>query len=120
VTAEIADAICRTSTGGGYIVRAFYRDDSEKIFTGTRPVIIAGVEDVAGRHDLTRRTLAITLERISDTQRRKDEAMKADFAAAWPLVLGRLLDMVSHGLRELPTTKVENPSSMPERIDVPF
>jgi hypothetical protein len=114
VTAEIADAICRTSTGGGYIVRAFYRDDSEKIFTGTRPVIIAGVEDVAGRHDLTRRTLAITLERISDTQRRKDEAMKADFAAAWPLVLGRLLDMVSHGLRDLPTTKVENPSSMPD------
>jgi hypothetical protein len=114
VTAEIADAICRTSTGGGYIVRAFYRDDSEKIFTGTRPVIIAGVEDVAGRHDLARRTLAITLERISDNQRRKNEAMKADFAAAWPLVLGRLLDMVSHGLRELPTTKVENPSSMPD------
>jgi hypothetical protein len=95
-------------------VRAFYRDDSEKIFTGTRPVIIAGVEDVAGRHDLARRTLAITLERISDAQRRKDEAMKADFAAAWPLVLGCLLDMVSHGLRELPTTKVENPSSMPD------
>src|SRR5262245_4180935 len=114
VTAEIADAICRTSTGGGYIVRAFYKDDSEKIFTGTRPVIIAGVEDVAGRHDLARRTLAITLERISDTQRRKDEALKADFAAAWPLVLGRLLDIVSHGLRELPRTVMEKPSSMPD------
>jgi hypothetical protein len=114
ITAEIADAICRTSTGGGYIVRAFFRDDVEKIFTGTRPVIIAGVEDVAGRHDLARRTLAITLERISDAQRRKGEAMKAEFAAAWPLVLGRLLDIVSHGLRELPTTTVENPSSMPD------
>jgi hypothetical protein len=114
VTAEIADAICRTSTGGGYIVRAFYTDDSEKIFTGTRPVIIAGVEEVAGRHDLARRTLAITLERISDTQRRKDEAMKADFAAAWPLILGRLLDIVSHGLRKLPEIRVENPSSMPD------
>jgi hypothetical protein len=114
VTAEIADAICRTSTGGGYIVRAFYKDDSEKIFTGTRPVIIAGVEDVAGRHDLARRTLAITLERISDTQRRKDETMKADFAAALPLILGRLLDIVAHGLRALPDTKVETPSSMPD------
>jgi hypothetical protein len=114
VMPEIADAICRTSTGGGYIVRAFFRDDAEKIFTGTRPVIIAGVEDVAGRHDLARRTLAITLERISDSQRRKDEAMKADFAAAWPLILGRLLDIVAHGLRQLPETKVENPSSMPD------
>jgi hypothetical protein len=114
VTAEIADAICRTSTGGGYIVRAFYKDDSEKIFTGTRPIIIAGVEDVAGRPDLARRTLAIALERISDTQRRKDEDMKADFAAAWPLILGRLLDIVCHGLRKLAEIRVKNPSSMPD------
>src|SRR5262249_29999008 len=89
---EIADAMCRTSTGGGFIVRAFFRDDREKIFAGTRPILLAGVEDVAGRHDLARRTLANTLERIPDAQQREKEALKASFAAAWPLILGRLLD----------------------------
>src|SRR5262249_58940752 len=32
----------------------------------------------------------------------------------WPLILGRLLDIIAHGLRALPDTKVETPSSMPD------
>jgi hypothetical protein len=38
IPGEIADAMCRTATGGGFIVRAFFKDDREKIFTGTRPI----------------------------------------------------------------------------------
>src|SRR5262249_43044190 len=117
---EIADAMCRVSTGGGVIGRAFFPGDRGEMFTGTAPILpagsrgVAGGEDVGGRPDLWGRTLANPLEGVPDSQMKKVETLRAEFARAWPLILGRLLDIVSHGLRELPRTVVEKPSSMPD------
>src|SRR5262245_1929041 len=45
---------------------------------------------------------------------KKVETLRAEFARTWPLILGRLLDIVSHGLGERPRAEVGKPSSMPD------
>jgi hypothetical protein len=106
VKPEIADALCRLTSGGGFAIRALYTDDDERIFSNTRPVLLAGVEDVAGRHDLADRTIALVLAEIPEHERKLVAELQPAFARARPLVLGRLLDIVAHGLRALPTTKL--------------
>jgi hypothetical protein len=43
VSADVADALCRLSTGGGFATRALYSDDEERIFDGQRPVMMASI-----------------------------------------------------------------------------
>jgi hypothetical protein len=107
IPAEIADALARLSTGGGFAIRSLYTDDEEKVFSDTRPVMLAGIEDVAGRHDLSERVCHLTQNKIDGATRKFKEDLDADYEQARPLILGRLLDMVAHGLRHLPTTKVD-------------
>jgi hypothetical protein len=114
IPAEIADALCRLSTGGGFAIRSLYTDDDEKVFSDTRPVVLAGVEDVAGRHDLADRTCHLTQAEIGENTRKLKEHLDAEFERARPLILGRLLDLVAHGLRNLAKTKLER---MPRMAD---
>jgi hypothetical protein len=102
----ISDMLCRLSTGGGFAVRQLYSDDGEVTFSHTRPIILAGIEDVVGRHDLTRRTLHITMGVIPAPTRKLLTTLKAEFRRSQPRILGRLLDIVSVGLRNLPNTKM--------------
>jgi hypothetical protein len=108
----ISDMLCRLSTGGGFAVRQLYSDDGEVTFSHTRPIILAGIEDVVGRHDLTRRTLHITMGVIPGQSRKLLTTLKAEFRNSQPRILGRLLDIVSVGLRNLPNTKTDKLPSL--------
>jgi hypothetical protein len=110
----ISDMLCRLSTGGGFAVRQLYSDDGEVAFSHTRPIILAGIEDVVGKHDLTRRTLHITMGVIPGQSRKLLTTLKAEFRRSQPRILGRLLDIVSVGLRNLPNTK---PDQLPSLAD---
>jgi hypothetical protein len=105
IPVPISDMLCRLSTGGGFAVRRLYSDDGEVTFSHTRPIVLAGIEDVVGKHDLTRRTLHITLEVIPGQSRKLLSALRADFRRNQPRILGCLLDIVSTGLKNLPHTK---------------
>jgi hypothetical protein len=102
----ISDMLCRLATGGGFAVRQLYSDDGEVTFSHTRPIILAGIEDVVGRHDLTRRTLHITMGVIPAPTRKLLTTLKAEFRRSQPRILGRLLDITSVGLKNLPNTKM--------------
>jgi hypothetical protein len=102
----ISDTLCRLSTGGGFSVRQLYTDSDEVLFDATRPQILNGIEDVVNRPDLADRAVFLILEPISEDQRRPEAELWADFEASRPRILGALLDAVSHGLRQLPTTQL--------------
>jgi hypothetical protein len=106
MSAEISDGLCRLSTGGGFSTRALYTDSEEVIFQGQRPIAMTSITDVANRSDLADRLLIVRLEVIPDEQRRPEEELRSAFEAARPRILGALLDAVSHGIMQLPHTRL--------------
>jgi hypothetical protein len=69
---------------------------------------------VASRADLADRLLIIILELIQEDKRRTEEDLRAEFEAARPRILGALLDVVSHGLMQLPNIR---PNALPRMAD---
>ena len=106
MSAEISDCLCRLSTGGGFSTRALYTDNDEVIFDGQRPIALTSITDVANRSDLADRLVIVRLEVIPDEERRPEEELLTAFEAARPRILGALLDAVSHGLMQLPHTRL--------------
>lgn len=105
--AWLSDAYCRLATGGGFATRELYSDADETIFDSTRPIILNGIEDFVTRPDLADRAILLTLQPIPEEKRRSEDKLWSDFASAHPRILGALFDMMAHGLRELPSTKLE-------------
>ncbi len=106
ISAEISDCLCRLSTGGGFSTRALYTDNDEVIFDGQRPIALTSITDVANRSDLADRLVIVRLEVILDEKRRPEEELRAAFEVARPRILGALLDAISHGLMQLPHTRL--------------
>ena len=102
-----SDTLCVMSTGGGFATRTLYTDQEEQIFEGTRPVILNGVENFLMRFDLAERTIVLELLPITPKKRRLERELKAAFAKDRPLILGFLLDLMVHGIRELPNMPSE-------------
>jgi hypothetical protein len=98
VTAQMSDALCRLSTGGGFSTRTLYTDDEETIFDGQRPIIITSITDVANRADLLDRCLTVRLQPIPESERRTETELWTAFDAAQPRLVGALLDAVSTAL----------------------
>jgi hypothetical protein len=100
----LSDAFCRLATGAALGTRTLFSDSDETVFTGKRPVIITGIEDIATRNDFLDRTIIITLPVISPDQRRDEHQLKVAFEEARPRILGALLDKVVTALRNYPKT----------------
>jgi hypothetical protein len=102
----ISDTLCRLSTGGGFATRQLYSDADEQLFEAMRPVTLNGIEDFVERPDLADRSVFLTLDDVPDEDRRDEAEFWAAFEKAKPQILGALLDMVVHGLQQLPTIKL--------------
>jgi hypothetical protein len=112
ISAELSDALCCLSTGGGFGTRELYTDDEEKLFRATRPVIINGIDDVVWRADLLDRSVNLTLPVIDEDKRQDEETLWQRFEEARPRILGAVLNIVSAALRNLPQVKLANPPRM--------
>jgi hypothetical protein len=106
IPAEVADALCRLSTGGGFSARALFTDTDEVLFDGQRPIAMTSITDVASRSDLADRLIIVRLDTIPDDERQTEAALRAAFEQAAPRLLGALLDVVAHGLMQLPHTRL--------------
>ena len=112
--ADISDAICRLSTGGGFSTRSLYTNDEELLFDGQRPVGMTSIADVTVRPDLLERTVVVQLEVIPDEKRKLEALLWAEFNAERPRILGALYDAVARGLRDLANTR---PNRLPRMAD---
>jgi hypothetical protein len=109
-----SDALCRLSTGGGFSARTLYENDEECLFEAMRPIILNGIVEFVTRPDLADRLIVLALKAIPDDRRKAEKDFWADFAHAYPRILGALLDGVSHGLRRLPETRL---NALPRMAD---
>jgi hypothetical protein len=97
----LSDAFCRLSTGGGFRTRTLYTDESEILFTSTRPVIMNGIADFIARQDLADRAIIINLPQIPRHKRLTEKQLTERWAAAKPLIFGALCDALSMSLRNI-------------------
>src|SRR5262249_10660493 len=100
----LSDILCQVSTGGGFGVRQLYTDQDEVLFSVDRPLVLNGIEEFVTEPDLADRTIFLNLKRITEEQRRPERELWAEFRKEQPRILGALLDLAAHGLRELPET----------------
>ena len=117
---SLSDCLCVLATGGGFGTRELYSDDEEKLFDAMRPVIINGIDDLATRPDLLDRSINITLEQISEENRRDEDELWSGFYQARPRILGGLLDAVAAGLANLPTVKLDRTPRMADFARLAF
>lgn len=97
--AEMADALCRLSTGGGFATKQLYTDADEILYHETRPILFNGIPDLLARGDLGDRAICLDLERINTSDRQTEKSLYRRFAELHPLILGGLLDAVVSGLK---------------------
>lgn len=99
MSANVSDALCSLSTGGGYISRKLYTDGELYTMSSIRPFIINGISDVATKSDLIERVIPMTLSRMDDDARRTESEMDAELEKCRPRILGALYEAVACAIR---------------------
>jgi hypothetical protein len=102
-----SDALCRLASGGSFAARRLYTDEDEVLFDAARPIVLNGIEEVITRPDLADRAIFLTLEPISEQQRRPEKELWQAFELQRPSILGALLDIAAHGLRTFSDVRIE-------------
>lgn len=98
ISDKLADAFCRLSTGGAIRRRSFYSLRDETVLSARRPVLLTAVETLAVRDDLASRSLFLRAGRAPGVEMLDEVRLWREFEAAWPALLGCILDAVSVGL----------------------
>lgn len=103
----LSDGLCKLTTGAGFATRELFTNSDEVILSVTRPVMLNGIVDFSNKGDLIDRSIFITLEPISEEQRRTESEIWSDFEAHRPVMMGALFSIVSSILKELPNVQVK-------------
>jgi putative DNA primase/helicase len=98
----LSDALCGLATGSGFVVRQLYSDSTEHVVEARAPIILNGIDDIAGKRDLADRSLLVRLEPFEVGSQRSESALGAQFLQDRPEILGGLLDRVSRAIRDMP------------------
>jgi len=97
----LSDSLCRLATGGGFSTRELYTDSEEIFFEAMRPVLLNGIDQLAERADLADRALVLNLPRISDSARRDEAHLYAEFELSLPRILGAIFTATSVALSRI-------------------
>ncbi|MEH6647704.1 hypothetical protein [Sulfitobacter sp.] len=107
---NLADALCRIATGGGFGTRKLHTNSEEVLFDATRPVLMNGIPDLASRPDLADRSIIVSLPVIEETEREFEAEFWTRFNQAAPHILAVLLNATATALARLSTvTLTERP-----------
>ncbi|WP_298963886.1 ATP-binding protein [uncultured Roseibium sp.] len=112
VDAWFSDAVCRLSTGSGFLTRKLHSDSEPFWFQGSRPVLLNGIPSLTDRADLAERALTVRLLRIDETTRQSEDDFWQEWTKVLPGILGSLLDAVSSAVRRYDETKLERSPRM--------
>jgi hypothetical protein len=114
VSGDLADGLCRLSTGAAFATRALYTNGEESIIAARRPVILNSILDIVSRPDLLDRTVSATLQKITDESRIEESVFWSRFEEARPRLLGAMLDALSGALARWEDTR---PARKPRMAD---
>jgi putative DNA primase/helicase len=94
----LSNVLCDIATGGGFRTRTLYTNRDQEIFQDKRPIILAGIGNVATRPDLLDRAVIVNLPRIDPKSRKKEAVVNRMLREAQPQIFSALLDAVVAGL----------------------
>jgi 5S rRNA maturation endonuclease (ribonuclease M5) len=103
----LSDALCRAVTGDGMVRRRLYENDDLTVLKFRRVVGLTSIDTGALRGDLADRIVLFELDRFP--QRVEELEQERAFRAAWPRLVGALLDLAAQVLRVLPGLRVTDP-----------
>ncbi len=104
---QLSDALCRLATGTGFATRELYTDADEVIFEAQRPIALNAIEELATEGDMLSRAMVLYLPPIPEEARKDEKTFWRDFEQARPQLLGAMLDVVSAGLKALPSMHLD-------------
>lgn len=112
ISAELSDALCTISTGGGQAARQLFTNGEEHIIEAHNPVMLNGIGAVVTRPDLLDRTIALCIPTISSRMTEGEHAaiLKQDA----PAIMGGLLSLFSKTLSMI--DKVQIPAHQRPRM----
>ena len=114
ISADMSDALCTISTGGGSAGRRLYTDSEESIIEAHNPVMLNGIGAVVVRPDLLDRTIAVCCPAISQRiTEAEHEAMLEERAGS---IMGGLLSLLANSLAALPGVVIPR-SDLPRMAD---
>jgi hypothetical protein len=108
----LSDGLCRLATGGGSSKRELFTNEDEWLIDVRRPVIVNGIEEIATKGDLLRRTLRVELPLIEEEDRLTEEEFWAGFEQIHPRLLGALCDALSCALKRVGDVALKRKPSM--------
>lgn len=108
----LSDSLCRASTGEGDVRRALYTDGGLTVFAFRRVILLNGIDVGALRGDLADRAIVVNLERIGEADRLTETQLAEQWEAAWPRILGVLLEECCGCLARLPSLRLERSTRM--------
>lgn len=95
LSADLSDALCKLSTGGGFSTKKLYTDSEEIVLTAKKPIILNGIDYISTRDDLTDRSIIIELPVINDENRLDERTFWDDFNKDLPKILGGLFNIIA-------------------------
>jgi hypothetical protein len=114
ISAELSDALCTISTGGGQAGRQLFTNGEEHIIEAHNPVMLNGIGAVVTRPDLLDRTVAVCLPTIQNRMTEAEHAARLNECA--PAIMGGLLDLFAKTLATLDEVRID-PAQRPRMAD---
>jgi len=109
---SFSDLLCTIATGTSYITRKHYSNKEMSVISMKRPVILNGIEDIASRDDLVRRSVILELSKIEDGNVVDDAEVMSNFRDDVPSIFGALCTGLMTALKNINTVKINNITSM--------
>lgn len=110
----LSDALCKASTGDGWLRRRLYTDGEIAVLSFRRVVFLTSIDTGALRGDLGDRLVSVVLERIDDAHRIPEAEIQRRYRDRLPELMGGLFDLVCRVLKQLETLE---PSPLPRMAD---
>ena len=101
---SISDSLCQITSGTGFRKRKLYSDLDLILVGGYRTVILTSVHDAVVEPDLAERCVRLHLSHI--VERHSEVGLWREFERQHATIFGALLDIIVHGLNQLPRTQV--------------
>jgi hypothetical protein len=109
-----SDTLCVACTGGSLSTRKLYTDSEESLLPIHTPLVLNGIHSFITEPDLASRTVSVTLDRLTEHQRRSDSELLAEFDQKKPAIFRGLLTLAAQALQGLNDVQPQYKSRLTE------
>ena len=117
VKPDLADSLCRLSTGAALNKRRLYSDSDQILLQTQNPIIVNGISDIATRPDLAERSIILELPVIQPSERRSEKEYWMKLQEDLPLIFTGILDGIVSGLKHQDSVDIDEKPRMASVVE---